>query len=107
MGPPIRNAQDPRDGTPSPFSPRSQPQPNAQIYTGRKTDQCGVILFGTKGTDNIVDRREPGSGYSHVTEFIPIGTPNAGTLAKLAALEPSTDTIGDRAPVPLSHTYQP
>lgn len=46
-----------------------------------------------KDTDNIVNTES--GGYEHVTEFIPIGQPNAGTLAKLATLEPSTE-IGDR-----------
>ena len=46
-----------------------------------------------KDADNIVNTES--GGYDHVTEFIPIGQPNAGTLAKLATLEPSTE-IGDR-----------
>lgn len=25
--------------------------PYTQIYTGRKTDQCGVVLFGSEGSD--------------------------------------------------------
>ncbi|KAI0725997.1 SPOC like C-terminal domain-containing protein [Fomitopsis betulina] len=62
------------------------------IYHGRKTDQCGVILFGSEETDNIIN--EEHGGYENVKEYIPIGQPNAGTLAKLQALEPST-THGD------------
>ncbi|KAF8480890.1 SPOC domain-like protein [Russula ochroleuca] len=57
------------------------------IFNGRKTDQCGVILFGTEETVNIVNRAD--GGYDHVTEFIPIAQPNADTLAKLAALQAS------------------
>ena len=34
-------------------------------------------------------------GYDHVYEYIPIGQPNAGTLAQLSDLQPSTE-IGDR-----------
>jgi ATP-dependent DNA helicase 2 subunit 2 len=34
-------------------------------------------------------------GYDRVLEYIPIAQPNAGTLAKLDALEPS-DEAGDR-----------
>lgn len=81
-----------------------------KIYNGRKTDQCGVIVFGSEGmhtrlvyhgqlfiplseTDNIVN--EKNGGYEHVSEYIPIGQPNAGTLAKLDALEPSS-VAGDR-----------
>ena len=45
------------------------------------------------GTDNIIN--EKNGGYEHVTEYIPIAQPNAGTLAKLDELEPST-VIGDR-----------
>ncbi|KAI0932900.1 hypothetical protein AcW2_001392 [Taiwanofungus camphoratus] len=60
------------------------------IFNGRKTDQCGVILFGTEETDNIIN--EKNGGYENVTAYIPIGQPNAGTLAKLAALQPSTVT---------------
>lgn len=44
-------------------------------------------------TENIVN--EENGGYENVKEYIPIGQPNAGTLAKLQALEPST-THGDR-----------
>ncbi|EPS98095.1 hypothetical protein FOMPIDRAFT_152276 [Fomitopsis schrenkii] len=62
------------------------------IYHGRKTEQCGVILFGSEETENIVN--EENGGYENVKEYIPIGQPNAGTLAKLQALEPST-THGD------------
>ena len=28
-----------------------------QIYNGRKTDQCGVILFGTEGNHSIHSAR--------------------------------------------------
>ncbi|KAI0079062.1 SPOC domain-like protein [Panus rudis PR-1116 ss-1] len=62
------------------------------IYTGRKTDQCGVILFGTEETDNIVNSKD--GGYEHVTEFIPIGTPNADTLAQLDTIQ-ATQEHGD------------
>ncbi|KAI0757613.1 hypothetical protein C8Q80DRAFT_110315 [Daedaleopsis nitida] len=58
------------------------------IFNGRKTDKCGVVLFGTEGTDNIINKQT--DGYEHVIEYIPIAQPNAGTLGKLAALEPST-----------------
>ena len=44
-------------------------------------------------TDNIVN--DQNGGYEHVAEFIPIGKPDAGTLAKLSTLEPS-ETSGDR-----------
>ncbi|KAI0039555.1 SPOC domain-like protein [Auriscalpium vulgare] len=66
--------------------------PQCSIFNGRKTDQCGVILFGTDDTDNTINDKD--GGYEHVSEFIPIGQPNAGTLAKLASLQPS-ETIGD------------
>ncbi|TCD60796.1 ATP-dependent DNA helicase II subunit 2 [Steccherinum ochraceum] len=62
------------------------------IYNGRKTDQCGIILFGTEESNNAIHEKD--GGYEHVSEFIPIGQPNAGTLAKLNTLEPSTE-IGD------------
>ncbi|OCB89228.1 SPOC domain-like protein [Sanghuangporus baumii] len=62
------------------------------IYNGRKTDQCGVILFGTEETNNIINNEK--GGYDHVSECIPIAQPNAGTLTKLQALQPSTE-IGD------------
>ena len=39
-------------------------------------------------TKNIINE-EHGS-YDNVVEYIPIAQPNAGTLAKLSALEPST-----------------
>ncbi|KAK7468469.1 ATP-dependent DNA helicase yku80 [Stygiomarasmius scandens] len=62
------------------------------IYNGRKTDKCGVIIFGTEETNNIVNDKQ--GGYDNVTEYIPICTPNAGTLRKLDRLEPSA-TYGD------------
>ncbi|KAJ7674432.1 SPOC like C-terminal domain-containing protein [Mycena rosella] len=60
---------------------------------GRKTDQCGVIVFGADKTRNILNKRMKG-GYDRVLEYIPVAQPNAGTLAKLDALEPS-DEAGD------------
>ncbi|EIW86315.1 SPOC domain-like protein [Coniophora puteana RWD-64-598 SS2] len=62
------------------------------IFHGRKTEQCGVIIFGSDDTHNVVN--EKNGGYDHVTEFIPIGQPNATTLAKLDTLKPS-ETSGD------------
>ena len=53
-----------------------------------------MILFGTEDTRNIVNDDNPG-GYENIEEFIPIGQPHAGTLAKLQSLRPST-VIGDR-----------
>ncbi|OJT04950.1 ATP-dependent DNA helicase II subunit 2 [Trametes pubescens] len=58
------------------------------IFNGRKTDKCGVILFGSEETKNIIN--EENGGYEHVSDYIPIAHPNAATLAKLQALEPST-----------------
>ncbi|KAI8983219.1 SPOC domain-like protein [Trametes punicea] len=60
------------------------------IFNGRKTDKCGVILFGSEETNNIIN--DENGGYEHVSEYIPIAQPNATTLAKLQALEPSTVT---------------
>ncbi|KAI0757611.1 SPOC like C-terminal domain-containing protein [Daedaleopsis nitida] len=81
----------------SPKIAHSDPSLNGRpIFNGRKTDKCGVVLFGTEGmspfntlwTDNIINKQT--DGYEHVIEYIPIAQPNAGTLGKLAALEPST-----------------
>ncbi|KAI0327975.1 SPOC domain-like protein [Cubamyces sp. BRFM 1775] len=58
------------------------------IFNGRKTDKCGVILFGSEETNNVIN--EENGGYEHVSEYIPIEQPNATTLAQLQALEPST-----------------
>ncbi|KAH9855805.1 SPOC domain-like protein [Lenzites betulinus] len=58
------------------------------IFNGRKTDKCGIMLFGSEETNNIIN--EENGGYEHVSEYIPIAQPNATTLAKLQALEPST-----------------
>ncbi|KXN84807.1 ATP-dependent DNA helicase II subunit 2 [Leucoagaricus sp. SymC.cos] len=57
------------------------------IFNGRKTDQCGVITFGSEVTDNIINIKN--GGYDNVMEYIPIAQPNGETLAKLNALEPS------------------
>ncbi|KAG6845292.1 hypothetical protein H0H87_011443 [Tephrocybe sp. NHM501043] len=62
------------------------------IFNGRKTDQCGVVVFGSTDTDNIIN--EQNGGYEHVSEYIPIAQPNAGTLSKLDLLKP-TDSFGD------------
>ncbi|KAF9242344.1 SPOC domain-like protein [Melanogaster broomeanus] len=62
------------------------------IFNGRKTDQCGVIIFGSDETDNIIN--EKNGGYDYVSEFIAIGQPNASTLAKLDELRAS-ETAGD------------
>ena len=83
-----------------------------QVYNGRKTDQCGVVVFGTPGTlcysyyyvfwiisphdsetQNILNER--GDGYDHVYDYIPIAQPNSNTIAKLDALR-ATDVCGDR-----------
>ncbi|KZV74777.1 SPOC domain-like protein [Peniophora sp. CONT] len=62
------------------------------IYNGRKTDQCGVILFGSDRTKNIINDRD--GSYEHVEEFIPIAQASAATLAKLDTLRPSS-SFGD------------
>ena len=45
-------------------------------------------------TDNIVNRKD--GGYDRVTEFLSIAQPDAGTLSKLANLQPS-NMSGDRS----------
>jgi ATP-dependent DNA helicase 2 subunit 2 len=60
------------------------------IFNGRKTDQCGVILFGSEDTDNIINRKN--GGYNNVSEYIEIAQPNAGTLASLDLLEPTSES---------------
>lgn len=86
----------------------------SEIFHARKTEQCGVILFGTEGTspkrNDILDTNlignyflpdtqnlvnESNGGYEHVTEFIPIGQPNAQTMNKIKSIKPST-AVGDR-----------
>ncbi|KAF8168356.1 ku80-like protein [Crassisporium funariophilum] len=62
------------------------------IFNGRKTDQCGVIVFGAEDTKNVINTSH--GGYENVVEYIPIGQPNASTIAKLDSLQPST-TSGD------------
>ncbi|KIO24865.1 hypothetical protein M407DRAFT_211773 [Tulasnella calospora MUT 4182] len=57
------------------------------IFAGRKTDQCGVILFGTKKTKNCIN--EANGGYDHVTEYIPIAQPTQQTLDLISAIKPS------------------
>ncbi|KAJ7171774.1 SPOC domain-like protein [Mycena crocata] len=63
------------------------------IFNGRKTDKCGVVVFGSDKTRNILNKRMK-EGYERVEEYIPIAQPNAATLAKLDALQPS-DEAGD------------
>ena len=50
-----------------------------------------LILF--QDTDNPVTDQNAG-GFESVVEYIPIGTPHAGTLATLDELKPSS-TVGD------------
>ncbi|KAI0089844.1 SPOC like C-terminal domain-containing protein [Irpex rosettiformis] len=61
----------------------------AGVYNGRKTDQCGVILFGTKETRNMVHEKD--GGYDHVSEYIPVGTPSSETISKLSEIKPGDD----------------
>ncbi|KAI4519217.1 ku80-like protein [Schizophyllum commune Loenen D] len=63
------------------------------IYNGRKTDKCGVIIFGCDETNNPVNKRE--GGYENVSEYIPVEQPNSSTIAKLDELRASEDSIGD------------
>jgi ATP-dependent DNA helicase 2 subunit 2 len=44
-------------------------------------------------TKNIINAEN--GGYENVLEYIPIAQPNAGTIAKIDALQPSA-TSGDR-----------
>ncbi|CAE6491403.1 unnamed protein product [Rhizoctonia solani] len=60
------------------------------IHNGRKTDQCGVILFGTEDTNNVVEDAHPGEGYTNIVEYIPIAHPTPATLSKITAITPST-----------------
>ncbi|KEP54595.1 putative ATP-dependent DNA helicase II subunit 2, related protein [Rhizoctonia solani 123E] len=60
------------------------------IHNGRKTDQCGVVLFGTEDTQNVVEDAHPGEGYTNIVEYIPIAHPTPSTLSKIAAITPST-----------------
>jgi hypothetical protein len=46
-------------------------------------------------TRNVINDERPDE-YLHVTEFIGIAHPTPDTLAKIAALQPSTSTDGDR-----------
>uniref|UniRef100_D8QKI4 ATP-dependent DNA helicase II subunit 2 n=1 Tax=Schizophyllum commune (strain H4-8 / FGSC 9210) TaxID=578458 RepID=D8QKI4_SCHCM len=63
------------------------------IYNGRKTDKCGVIIFGCDETNNPVNERE--GGYENVSEYIPVEQPNSSTIAKLDELRASEDSTGD------------
>ncbi|KAG8851859.1 ATP-dependent DNA helicase II subunit 2 [Tulasnella sp. 330] len=58
------------------------------IFNGRKTDQCGVILFGTTKSKNCVHSEH--GGYENVTEYIPIAHPTTKTLDMISAIRPST-----------------
>ncbi|KAG8876714.1 ATP-dependent DNA helicase II subunit 2 [Tulasnella sp. 332] len=58
------------------------------ILNGRKTDQCGVILFGTTESRNCVHLEH--GGYENVTEYISITQPTTKTLDMISAIRPST-----------------
>lgn len=51
------------------------------------------LIMRFQETKNVVNAKD--GGYDHVYEYIPIGQPNAATLAQLSDLQPSTE-IGDR-----------
>ncbi|KAF8736633.1 hypothetical protein AX14_014210 [Amanita brunnescens Koide BX004] len=58
------------------------------IFSGRKTEKCGVVVFGSEQTKNIVN--DNNGGYDNVYESIEIAQPNSSTLTKLDTLRPST-----------------
>ena len=110
MGSSICKAQSTGNGIRHTLFPPSSTEIFLQIFNGRKTDQCGVILFGSEGiaslgylhflqlnalleTKNIINAEN--GGYENVLEYIPIAQANASTLAKIDALQPSA-TSGDR-----------
>ncbi|EKM60439.1 uncharacterized protein PHACADRAFT_82428 [Phanerochaete carnosa HHB-10118-sp] len=62
------------------------------IYHERKTDQCGVIVFGSRKTNNHVNRKQ--GGYENVDELVPILHPTAKTIAQISELNPAEE-IGD------------
>jgi hypothetical protein len=53
-------------------------------------------------TKNVVNAAN--GGYENVLEYVPIGQPNASTMAKINALEAST-TCGDRR-LPSSQAFE-
>lgn len=78
-----------------------------ELYSARKTEQCGIVTFGTIGSTYCssvgcyltFDRSEietnnrvyatSKSGYEYIDEFIPLAHPTTATLKKLDELEPS------------------
>ncbi|KAF9073952.1 SPOC like C-terminal domain-containing protein [Rhodocollybia butyracea] len=59
------------------------------VYSARKTEQCGIVTFGTIGKTNNRVYATSKSGYEYIDEFIPIAHPTTATLKKLDGLEPS------------------
>ncbi|XP_006454821.1 hypothetical protein AGABI2DRAFT_148177 [Agaricus bisporus var. bisporus H97] len=57
------------------------------IFNGRKTDQCGVVTFGSQVTSNIINERN--GGYENVEEVFSIAQPTANLLSKLDSLSTS------------------
>jgi len=55
--------------------------------------ELNMLFLWRIDTANIVNKKH--GGYTHIEEYIPIATPNSGTLAKLDELKPS-ETYGDR-----------
>ncbi len=115
----VCQTQDPRDGVHNKLFYLLVSSSIGQIFNGRKTDQCGVIVFGSEGTytghacslhilnlttetKNIVNTAN--GGYDNVLEYIPIAQPNAATIAKVDALQASS-TSGDRTNL-LLHSFQ-
>ncbi|KAH8830040.1 ku80-like protein [Flagelloscypha sp. PMI_526] len=61
------------------------------IYRGLKTDKCGIIVFGSQKTNNIINEAREGE-YEHIDEYMDIHQPDARTLAKIDKLRPSDDS---------------
>ena len=110
MGIAVREAEGPGDGNVLPTASDGLYERVARSTTGAK--RTSVVSFCSARTvritrfslqmasaeciaetHNIVNKKD--GGYDHVYEYVPIGAPNADTIAKITSIAPSEE-IGDR-----------
>ncbi|EJT98868.1 SPOC domain-like protein [Dacryopinax primogenitus] len=56
------------------------------IFTERKTEECGVILFGTDTTNNKVNDEH--DGYENIVELVPLSAPTTKIIDMLRTVKP-------------------
>ncbi|KZT58400.1 SPOC domain-like protein [Calocera cornea HHB12733] len=58
------------------------------IFTERKTEECGIILFGTDATKNRVNAEH--DGYENIYEIVPLSAPTTKIIDVLRTVHPES-----------------